>query len=269
MNPISSLANLSFFMVEEYKFNKHYTFDASLCPRPHFCMALLTEGKAEFTDCSDNKKIPLSVGDIILVPIESTYISDWEGNPDISYISVHFIFDYPSLFSRQKNFKLQKITTTDFEKRKKDFEFMLKNFGSENDTSKFLVLSTFFSILSEILPQLNSVKSKAVDARIKASVEYIEKHFTENISIDTLASICNMSVSRFYPCFKKAMGVTPIEYINKHKINHAIILLAENTLNIEEISEKCGFESAAYFRRVFKKVTEKTPRDYKNTSFEI
>ena len=103
----------------------------------------------------------------------------------------------------------------------------------------------------------------------KLSVEHIEKHFAEDISIETLAKVSNMSESRFYPCFKKALGVTPIDYINHFRINRAIIMLTDNRFTIEEISEKCGFQSSAYFRRVFKKITGKTPRDYKSTSFEI
>lgn len=269
MNGLSDLTNLSFFKVEEYNFKRNYTFDTSSCPRPHFCMGLVLKGGSTFTDCTENAKINLEVGDIILVPIGSTYISNWKGEPDISYVSIHFIFDYPSLFSRQKNFKLQKVTTENFESTKKDFLYLLKNYDSNKDDIKFSVLSVFFKILSEVLPKLAVKKSKAIDAKIMLSVEHIEKHFAEDISIETLAKVSNMSESRFYPCFKKALGVTPIDYINHFRINRAIIMLTDNRFTIEEISEKCGFQSSAYFRRVFKKITGKTPRDYKSTSFEI
>ena len=43
----------------------------------------------------------------------------------------------------------------------------------------------------------------------------------------------------------------------------------DSDLSIENISEQVGFESAAYFRRVFKKVTGKSPREYRKTSMEL
>ncbi|MBQ8233914.1 MAG: helix-turn-helix transcriptional regulator, partial [Lachnospiraceae bacterium] len=89
-------------------------------------------------------------------------------------------------------------------------------------------------------------------------------------SIENLADISTMSVSRFFPNFKKAMGVTAIEYLNHYRVSKAIILLMNDSdLSIENISEQVGFESAAYFRRVFKKVTGKSPREYRKTSMEL
>ena len=85
-----------------------------------------------------------------------------------------------------------------------------------------------------------------------------------------LASAGNMSVSRFYPCFKKSLGVTPTDYINHYRISRAIILMMNDpNLPIEVIGERVGFESSAYFRRTFKKITGRTPRDYRQISMEI
>ena len=118
MNSIISDSKLIFFKTEMHKYRNNNTVDTSSCPRPHFCMGLILEGSAVFTDCIEKKEITVLKGDIIFVPISSRYISRWSGNPDVTYISMHFIFDYPATFSRHNNFSLQKIHTDNFEKMK-------------------------------------------------------------------------------------------------------------------------------------------------------
>ena len=146
---------------------------------------------------------------------------------------------------------------------------MLANYD-QDEVSQLTVLSRFYDILSMILPKLQTGQRKEIDARISKAIAYVEEHFTDDISIENLADVSSMSISRFFPNFKKAMGVTPVEYLNHYRVSKAIILLMNDSdLSIENISEQVGFESAAYFRRVFKKVTGKSPREYRKTSMEL
>jgi AraC-like DNA-binding protein len=88
--------------------------------------------------------------------------------------------------------------------------------------------------------------------------------------VDTLAAVANMSASRFYPAFKDALGATPVDYLNHYRVNRAMTLLVNETeLSVEEISMRVGFESSTYFRRVFKRITGKTPKDYRKISAEV
>ena len=269
ISSISELSRLSFFKAERYEY-EHYTFDASCCPRPHFCMGLLLEGKAVFKDCSGSGGIiELTHGDIIFVPITSRYISNWSGSPKVSYISLHFIFDLPGVFNRQKNFSLQKLTVDDFEKLKNDFEFILEK-HEKGEVERLSSLGRFFEILSTILPRLKTECRKAIDMRISKAIAFIEEKYSEDISVDMLAAAVNMSPSRFYPCFKEAVGVTPIDYINHYRVNRAIMhLVNDDDKSIENISAEVGFDSSTYFRRVFKKITGRSPRDYRRISAEI
>lgn len=84
-----------------------------------------------------------------------------------------------------------------------------------------------------------------------------------------LAESCNMSVSNFYMLFKKFKNSTPIEYRNHTCISRAMrILKSDRQISIEEISFKAGFASAEYFRRLFKTITGKTPREYRREMAE-
>ena len=88
------------------------------------------------------------------------------------------------------------------------------------------VLSMLFEILGTILPHLQTAPQKKLDSRILGAIEYIEKNYTEPIAVDTLASVANMSASRFYPAFKDALGATPVDYLNHYRVNRAMMFLA-------------------------------------------
>ena len=270
MAELFEASRLTFFVTRKYEFDKSFTFDASCSPRPTFCLALLLEGEAVFHDCErECEDIVLTQGDMILVPVASRYISKWSGDPHVTYITLHFLFDYHGIFTQKKNFQLQKYTPDDFSKMREKYEYILEHQNGREEL-QLGALCRFFDILGTILPHLTSAQRRKTDARIEDAVAYIEQHYTENISVEDLAAAANMSASRFYPVFREALGVTPVDYINHYRINRAIMLLSvESEKSIEEISMSVGFESSTYFRRVFKKITGKSPKEYRKIDAEF
>ncbi len=135
---------------------------------------------------------------------------------------------------------------------------------------QFEALSILYGVLAEILPMLEAVEKNSIDPRITDAVDYIEKHYTERITIERLALEAKMSESRFFPCFKTALGVTPVDYLNHYRISKAIVMLVNHSeRSVEEVSCAVGFESSTYFRRVFKNITGKNPRNYRKLNAEI
>lgn len=84
------------------------------------------------------------------------------------------------------------------------------------------------------------------------AIDYISENFTNNISIDELSSLCNVSKYHFIRIFKQVTGYTPNSYINRVRTNYAKQLLL-NGANVTEAATASGFSDIHYFSNCFKK----------------
>lgn len=101
--------------------------------------------------------------------------------------------------------------------------------------------------------------------RIQKIKEYIDAHYAEEIRIETLASLVNMTPTAFSRFFKQRTGRPVSTYITEVRIGHATVMLMENTMNILEISYKCGFNSISNFNRVFRENKNMTPKKFRES----
>ncbi|MFC9414269.1 bifunctional transcriptional activator/DNA repair enzyme AdaA [Bacillus mobilis] len=92
---------------------------------------------------------------------------------------------------------------------------------------------------------------------------YIEKHFDELLTLDTLAEMCHGSPFHLQRTFKKMTGISPIEYIQHFRIVKAAEQLLQTNQSIKEISTAVGIENPEYFATLFKKKTGFTPTEYR------
>lgn len=95
-------------------------------------------------------------------------------------------------------------------------------------------------------------------AYISKSLLYIEQHFTENISLDMAAD--SMEISSFYlsRLLTQQLQTSFIELLTSERINRAIELICDSKKIVKNIGLKCGYQSAAYFYKAFKKNTGMT-----------
>lgn len=94
-------------------------------------------------------------------------------------------------------------------------------------------------------------------------MKYIDEHITEDISIDTLAELVNMSASCYSKWFKKINGYTTWDYINTQRVLRAQRLLRETNLSVTKIAAQCGFNNSANFNRQFKRFSGETPTAFR------
>ncbi len=258
-------SKLSFMQVDEYEYNCSYTCDFSQMPRPHYCMGLIIDGTGIFE--FDGRSVMVNKGDIIFVPVGSTYISKWSGNP-ARYISIHFSFEYPGIFPQNTKPDIQKISTQHFDDIRKMCEKILHT-KPKNNAEQLSALGNFYQIMALVYPEILLNKIKKMDSRILKAIEYIEQHYNENFSVKDITKLCALSGSHFHTLFKESVGCSPVEYKLATRIRRAELMLIENMQKtIEDISAEVGFDSSIYFRKVFKKITGKSPREYRRIRIE-
>lgn len=92
---------------------------------------------------------------------------------------------------------------------------------------------------------------------------FIDLHYTERISLETLAETNYISASRLSNLFTKYTGLSFTDYITNKRIDEAKRLLRASSLSISEISVRIGYDDVSYFCRVFKKSAGLTPFSYR------
>lgn len=94
-------------------------------------------------------------------------------------------------------------------------------------------------------------------------VKYLNKHFRESVSIDTLAEMACLSKSQFHRQFKVAFDLAPFEYMKKLRIQNAVNLLQNSDLSIYEVGELSGWKDQFHFSRIFKTAIGLSPVKYR------
>ena len=133
------------------------------------------------------------------------------------------------------------------------YELMLKSL-----LLKLLTLLLPYCSKNSEQPQLQSEHTQ----KIKGVLEYIGLHYTENISIESLASSCYFSEYHFMRFFKKYVGMSCLDYIKSLRLQKAADLLEQQELSITDAAMTAGFSSLSYFYREFKKRYGMTPRQF-------
>jgi AraC-like DNA-binding protein len=115
------------------------------------------------------------------------------------------------------------------------------------------------SLMGELL-DMRAISSNFAVAR---SEHYMERHFSQKITVKRLAELSNMSVSSFNRLFKKETRRTPMDYLIEIRLAKAKTMLRRKHLTITEVALLCGFSSSSHFSTSFAKLFGTSPTDYK------
>lgn len=128
------------------------------------------------------------------------------------------------------------------------------------------LIRSYFMMLTVMLSRLHASKEsgkKRSAESITAAAEFIERNFTEKLTLDSIAEVTHYSSRHFVRIFTETYHQTPQEYILSLRLRRAMSFLEKGELSIEETAQQSGFGDGNYFCRVFKKQTGVTPGEYR------
>lgn len=146
-----------------------------------------------------------------------------------------------------------------------DTEEVLAESG-KNMESAIAYAKKMISQAIEIRDQNSGNKNRSI---LKTVVDFIDSHYMdEEISLNTVANVANVSSNHFSALFSQNMGQTFIEYLTTLRMNKAKELLRCTGMRSSEIAGEIGYKDAHYFSYLFKKTQGMTPSDYRKAREE-
>ena len=189
----------------------------------------------------------------------------------------------PLLHSRVSFPKLLTASDPGFSEISEEFDRIRKVFSAADDCegdqyrvsspsgqlhTKAALLNTL-AVLYENKLLTPSVESNDLRGEaLKSVILYIDQNYSHSIYLTSLAKIMNMSEEYFCRFFKKAMGKTPITYVNDVRMRHAALLLEKSDLPVTQIALDCGCVNMGHFISEFRKRLSCTPLEYRKKAQE-
>lgn len=118
-------------------------------------------------------------------------------------------------------------------------------------------------IIRSILGETLDMRAVSADYSIARAQNYMEQHYAEKITSETLADLGYISVSSLNRKFKLETGKTPAQYLIELRIKKAKIMLRRKNIPLTDIALQCGFSSSAHFSTSFISHTSITPSEYR------
>lgn len=107
--------------------------------------------------------------------------------------------------------------------------------------------------------------SKANSIYVSKALQIIKENFNKSIKIEDISN--TLHISKFYlsRVFKNSLGITPIEYLIRFRIDKSKGFLRQTDLSVNEISKMVGLESSSYFITLFRRYENVSPLEYRKS----
>jgi AraC-like DNA-binding protein len=148
------------------------------------------------------------------------------------------------------------------------------SFDADPDTARrYLMRASALLCMSRAAPSSGSAgesKSRGglLSWQLNRVVDYIEKHLTEKINITDLAATINVSMGSLSRAFKISVGTTPLQYINRRRIELACTIMRTTREPLSQIAVGCGLCDQAHLCKVFRRIVGMTPSAWRRTRLD-
>lgn len=128
---------------------------------------------------------------------------------------------------------------------------------------KGLMREILFHILKgpQAAPLFSLVSHNTHLARLERAMKYLHENYAENLDVELLAEMANMSPSTFHRNFRQITSSSPIQYVKKIRLTRARELLLDQGIKVKQAAAKVGYESPTQFSREFKRYFGHSPQE--------
>lgn len=118
---------------------------------------------------------------------------------------------------------------------------------------------------TELVHEREHTETQLQNSYVAYTLNYIQTHYATKILQEDIAQQLHISVRYLSKLFKSYMGVTLSNYINIYRINRSIELMQDTNLTLTEIALQVGFKDSQHYSKVFGRVINATPSQYRKT----
>ena len=202
-------------------------------------------------DKGTDRELYAHTGDILYLPYDIAYYSEWLPGHTGSFLTANFIINSPScVFSDSICVAVHDSTG----RLLRLFRKLLDTWTKGAIHTELRTLAVFLELLSEIRNEASRKKLADGFSDIYEGIMYIENKFYEEFSVDELCRICNVSPATFRRKFLKYSGFSPVIYRNRLRCQRARELLESGEYTVTEAAMSVGFYDSSYFNRNFRRV---------------
>lgn len=267
-----NITNLNFELI--YISKAKYGSDWHSTPHIHPFTELffITRGNGSFE--IDRQTIAVSEGDLIIIN-PNCYHTEKSVNSDDALEYIVFGINNLAIIEAEKTLIYKLLN---FDDKKDEILYYLnillseledKNLNYELACKSILTLFLIYISRNSSPDLLITETSEKLNVECLKIKNYIDSNFSQDISLDFLSNMTYINKFHLVHLFTKQMGISPINYLIKKRIDESKNLLTTTNYTVKDITSIVGFSNSSYFSQMFKKVTGVSPRAYRNNSSTI
>lgn len=234
--------------------------------RHDYYLMYLVNGTVRVNEPSPERAF--NAGDIIIFEPENHYSYFKADGVDMEYYWIHFTGCGVSEVLKKCGLALNTIIHVGIQETIcEDFRRLFNIFTEKNRFFEIESANTISQLLLDAAKHMSGSRKASKNHEIAAkAINYISTHISEPVTVEKLAGLVHMSVSRFRAVFGEITDLSPREYIIRLKLNYACELLRHSDESVQQISSAIGYDNPQYFSRLFKMHFKMPPSEYKKTT---
>lgn len=258
-----------------YVSNAMHHYRSTRCEQEEYMMIYCTGGKGSVL--SGAKNFEIAANQYIVVSASSQYTIQSDPTYPWTIYWINFRGAKAKIYASAMN--TPKVILPEvysrIEERLELFESIISLMNGHISIEKLNYANILFAhfmasyLYADLFKEQQPKGTTQAQTLVNRVTHYMSENIEKTLTLKELADYAGYCRSYFYRNFMNEIGISPIDYFIKMKINKASIYLIKSTMSISQISAKLGFNSADYFSKTFKRVVGITPTEFRAENFRL